>query len=528
MAEELKLDACDAVIVGAGPAGLMIAARLAEAGKKVVILEAGPAWAPGDLVSSQIWSRRLKGFGANQLEGRNPVAVNFNAGWGTGGSLIHQYANWPRLHPEDFKVRSAFGKGLDWPIRYEDLQPFYDRIQAEVGLSGDAAQEIWRPPGEPYPMPPVKVFAHAEKVAAGFRKLGLRVAPAPVAINSVPYKGRPACIYDAWCDAGCPTGALANPFFTYLPQARKAGVEIRNHATVSRVLTDAKGDRVQAVEYFDSRTRVRAVQRAELVILAAFTGQTPRILLNSATDRHPRGLANSHDQVGRHIMTHFGASAYGLFDEDLQNYMGLSAAQLISQDGYAKSQRSDALGSYTWMIGAAQKPNDFTGLANARVPVFGAALHDFMRRASRGLTKISAVMEALPHPDNRIVLSDRKDAFGFPIARIVHSLDEDALRLFEQVRAEGLRIMQATGAAEVWAPPGPPPLLHFIGGTPMGSRPEESVTDSYGRTHDIPNLFIAGAGLYPTEGAVHPSFTLHALALRTAEHLVQHWGSVAA
>ena len=135
-------------------------------------------------------------------------------------------------------------------------------------------------------------------------------------------------------------------------------------------------------------------------------------------------------------------------------------------------------------------------------------------------------MEALPDPDNRILLSDRKDAYGFPVPRIVHSLDDNSMKLFAHAREEGLRIMKATGAADVWSPP-QPALLHFIGGTPMGASASTSVTDSYGRTHDIGNLFIAGAGLYPTEGAVHPTFTLHALTLRTAEYLVKNWGSVA-
>jgi choline dehydrogenase-like flavoprotein len=518
----------DAVIVGAGPSGLMLAARLAEAGRKVVVLELGPPWEPEDLISSQIWSRRLKWFGANQLEGRNPVAHNFNAGWGVGGAVIHQYANWPRLHEEDFAVKSGFGVGLDWPFGYDELRPWYDRIQNELGISGDHVQEVWRPAGAPYPMPPVKVFPHAQKVAEGFAKLGIRTAPAPVAVNSVPFKGRPACVYDAWCDAGCPIGALVNTFTSYLPEVRKYGAEIRPYSNVLRVLTNEKGDRATAVEYVDTKTRESHVQHADLVILSAFTSQNPRLLLNSANARHPAGLSNRNGLVGRNIMTHVGAGAFGMMDEDVQNYMGLSAAQLISQDGYAKAQRRDFIGSYTWMIGAANKPNDFTGLANTQVPLFGAALHDYMKRAARGLVKIGAVIEALPNPDNRVMLSDRRDEFGMPIARIVHSLDEHALKLFAHAREEGLRIMRATSAKEVWAPPGPPPLLHFTGGTPMGKSAADSVTDGYGRAHELANLYITGAGLYPTEGAVHPTFTLHALTLRTADHLVRNWGSIVA
>jgi choline dehydrogenase-like flavoprotein len=519
----------DALIVGAGPSGLMMAARLAAAGRKVVVLELGPPWEPEDLVSSQIWSRRLKWWGANQLEGRNPVAHNFNSGWGVGGAVIHQYANWPRLHEEDFAVRSRFGVGLDWPFGYDELRPWYDRIQAEVGVSGDHRQEVWRPPGDPYPMGPVKVFPHAQRAAEGFAKLGIRTAPAPVAVNSEPFKGRPACVYDAWCDAGCPIGALVNTFVTYLPEAKRHGADIRPYSNVLRVLTNDKGDRATAVEYVDTRTKERHVQHADVVILAAFTSQNPRLMLNSANAKHPQGLSNSNGLVGRYIMTHLGASAFGIMDEDVQNHMGLSAAQLISQDGYAKSADKGFIGSYTWMIGAANKPNDFTGLANTNVPLFGNALHDYMQKARRGLVKIAAVMEALPNAENRITLSaDRRDEYGMPIARIVHSLDDHALKLFNHAREEGLRVMKATKAREVWSPPGPPALLHFTGGTPMGRSAADSVTDGYGRAHEMANLFITGAGLYPTEGAVHPTFTLHALTARSADHLVRHWGSIVA
>lgn len=517
----------DAVIVGAGAAGLMLAAKLGEAGKKIVVLELGPAWQNTDLVSSQIWSRRLKWGGGHQLEGRHPVGVNFNSGWGVGGSLIHQYANWPRMHPEDFRMRTLFGKGLDWPISYDDLRPYYDRVQREVGMSGDAKAEVWRPPGAPYPMPPLKTFRHGERLAEGFRKSGLRVAPAPMAINSTVYNNRPPCLYDGWCDAGCPIGALWNPFVAYLPTAQRHGAEIRARSYVTRVLTNARGDRATGVEYIDTQTRERHVQYADVVILAAFTHQTPRILLSSATDRHPDGLANSSGTVGRYLMTHFAATLMGLFDEDMENYMGTSGAQYISQDGYSKSLRKDFVGSYTWMLGAANKPNDLPGLANTQPGLFGDALHDYMKRAARGLAKIQAVIEAVPNRDNRLTLSERKDEFGVPLPRIVHSLDDDALKLFAHVREEGLRVMKNTGAKEIWGPAGPG-VLHFLGGTPMGRNASESVADSYGRTHDVGNLFIAGAGLYPTEAAVHPTFTLHALTLRTVDYLKGHWRSVAA
>ena len=517
----------DVVIVGSGAAGSNLAARLAAGGKAVKILEAGPRRGNDHLVSSTLWARRLKWSGAPVLEtGTNPVGYVFNAGQGVGGSAMHHYAVWPRFHPADFNMLSQHDRGLDWPIDYDALAPFYDLVQTESGIAGDAEQEIWRPAGAPYPLPPVPLFPQGEILREGFKARGMATAPLPLAVTSVSYQGRDACIWDGWCDAGCPIGALANPLTIDLPKAFANGAELETDATVTRILTDSSGEKATGVEVADAAGELKEVF-ADVVILAAFAVQNPRLLLVSANDKHPQGLGNSSGRVGQYITAHAAGLIYGLFEESTQCYMGAFGGQLVNQDGYGKTTHSDsgAFGSYQWMIAQAVKPNDLLGIGPTRPDLFGDDLHGFMQRAARGFATMTAVVEDLPVADNRVTLSeDRRDANGVPLAVVHHTRHADSKALWDAVLVEGQGIFEAAGAKEVWT--GPQGAMHIMGGTVMGDDPKASVTNSYGQCHDIPNLVIAGPGLFPTSGGVNPTYTIHALAARSAEYLLQNWGSV--
>ncbi len=510
----------DVIIVGAGAAGSLLAAKLAQAGRRVVVLEAGPAWKSGDMVSSQIWARRLKWGGAPVLSGgKHPIGYNMASGWGLGGAALHHYAGWPRLHPEDFRLKSLYGRSRDWPIAYDDLRPFYDRIQEEVGLSGDAAAEVWRPAGAPYPLPPLPVFKQGELLARGFHALGMTTAPYPAAILSQPYKGRAACLYDGWCDAGCPIMALANPLAIYIPQAQAAGAQFLTHSTVARVQVD-KRNHATGVEYFDSKG-ARKTLHASVVILASAAIQNSRILLSSTSAKQPHGIANSSGLVGKSIMAHALAQLYGMFDEETDCHLGVSGAQLTCQDGYAKQQPGRSFGSTMWAIANAVKPNDLLGIANTRPDIMGPALHDFMKRGAKHLAILGALCESLPDDANRVSLASEKDRFGLPLPRVSHTLGNEAMALWVHTIEQGKTIYKAAGSKEYWS--APPVFAHIAGGTVMGTDAANSVTDSYGRCHDVNNLLVAGSSLFPTAGAVNPTYTIHALGLRTAEHLIAHW-----
>lgn len=522
----LPADKVDIAIVGSGAAGSAMAAKLAEGGKSIVVLEAGPARGIADLVSSGIWARRLRWGGAPVLEeGQHPVGYVFNSGYGTGGSAAHHYAVWPRFHAEDFECRTRYGRGLDWPFGYSDLAPWYDEVQSEAGISGDADLEIWRPPGAAYPLPPVPVYPQGETIARGFAAQGMRTAPLPLAVLSQSYRGRAACIWDGWCDAGCPIGALANPMTVHLPRALAAGAIVETDATVTRILTDVHGKRATGVEFARGSGERQRVM-ADVVVLAAFAIQNPRLLLASATDRHPRGLANSSGLVGQYIMSHAAGLIYGLFDEDTRCYMGAFGGQLVNQDGYAKDTHADsgAFGSYQWMIGQAVKPNDLLGIGTTRPDLFGDDLHAFMRQAARGFGSMTAVVEDLPVATNFVRLSERQDQFGVPLASVTHTADPASQALWQAVLDEGSAIFEAAGAARVWTGPRGP--MHIMGGTIMGGDVASSVTNSFGQCHDIPNLVIAGPGLFPTSAGVNPTFTVHAITARSADHLLAHWSEL--
>jgi len=375
-------------------------------------------------------------------------------------------------------------------------------------------------------MPGVPVFPQGEAIARGFTKLGKAVAPLPIAVTSTNYNGRPVCLWDGWCDSGCPIGALANPLTVHLPKATAADAILVNSAPVTKVVTSDDGARAIGVEVALSDGS-RATVTAKVIVLAAFAVENPRLLLASASPRHPRGLGNSAGLVGRYIMTHPAGLVYGLFDEDTRPYMGAFGGQLVNQDSYPKTTHAGrgAFGSYQWMIAQAVKPNDLLGIATTRPDLFGPALQDFMKRATRGFAGMTAVCEDLPVADNRVTLTDQHDEHGVPIARITHDTHADSVALWKASLAEGKEIMQAAGARAVWT--GPPGSMHIMGGTIMGTAAGNSVTNSYGQVHDIPNLVIAGPGLFPTSAGVNPTFTVHALAARSAAKLLADWKPIA-
>jgi choline dehydrogenase-like flavoprotein len=307
--------------------------------------------------------------------------------------------------------------------------------------------------------------------------------------------------------------------------ALEAGAILASGSPVTRILTNESGDYVTGVEYVTESGEKKTLM-ADLVVMAAFTIQNPRLLLASATDQHPDGLANSSATLGQYIMVHPAALVYGIFEEQTQCYMGAFGGQLVNQDSYAKNTHaaSGAFGSYQWMIAQAVKPNDLLGIATTRPDLFGNDLHVFMKNSAQHFASMTGVVEDLPVAENAVTLSDQPDGNGVPLARVTHTTHAKSKALWAAALEEGKAVFEAGGATEVWT--GPQAGMHIMGGTIMGDDPQSSVANSYGQTHDISNLVIAGSGLFPTSAGVNPTFTIHALTARAGDYLLTNWSSI--
>lgn len=525
------LEHTDVVIIGAGPSGAVTAHTLAGKGFSVTCLEQGdwisPADYPGnrpeyELLLQQKWSwnPNTRGRPADYPMNLDAAEVTPIMIAGVGGSSVFYGAHWMRLPPSDFRVRTLDGVADDWPIDYYDLEPFYSRVDAFLGVAGLDGDPAY-PPQE-YHMPPHPLGKGGMLMAEGLNKLGWHWWPGTNAIPTNKFKNMEKCVRWGVCETGCPAGAKASFDLGYWPHARAAGARLITGARVREITTDRQ-DRADAVIWIDRDGREH-VQKAGVVVVAANGVGTPRLLLLSESARFPNGLGNSSGLVGRNLMLHPNNEVLGLYDEDIESWKGPAGQLLYSLQFYETDpSRGFLRGSKVNLMpvpGILRILEHFDHLPFEQR--WGAAIHDIGRYAGRALS-LAGNIEDLPEEHNRVTLDPAlTDSDGIPAPRIEYKISENTQRNLDFTLDRMAEMHEAAGAAHVlrqplWKEaPG-----HLLGTARMGDDPGRSVVDRFGRSHDVPNLFIVDGSVMVTSGGLNPTATIAALALRCAEHIAE-------
>ena len=522
-------DPVDVVIIGAGAAGAAFAWSLAETRMNILCLEQGgwmdPAQYPtagsdwemrglGDFALSPNTRRRPEDYPVNDSD--SPIAVSmFNA---VGGSTILYAGHFPRLHPSDFRVRTLDGVADDWPIDYAKLAPYYaenDRMMGVAGLAGDPAY-----PPKQVPLPPVPLGKLGETIARGFNSLGWHRWPSDSAIATRAYAGRAPCINLGPCITGCAQGAKASTDVTYWPAAVRRGVRLATRCRVREITLGADG-RADGALYYDAQGTLHR-QRAEIVVLACNGIGTPRLLLNSRSASFPDGLANRSGLVGKNLMFHPYGMVVGGFPERLDGYKGPTGCGLMSQEFYETDLSRGFVRGYSFELlrGMGPVSTALWGMMAGRLP-WGDGHHAAYADVFARTAGVLAICEDLPELHNCVTLDpELSDSNGIPAPRIQYRLSENSRRMLEHGVARGKEVLEAAGAE--WTRVDSPLRIagwHLMGTARMGSDPQRSVVNEWGRCHDVPNLFIIDGSVFVTAGAVNPTCTIQAFALYAADRL---------
>jgi gluconate 2-dehydrogenase alpha chain len=564
----MAIENTDVVIVGVGAAGGILAAELGKAGMKVIGLERGPRLATEDFTPHD----ELRFFQRQDLRPnikRQPVTWRPNAnvratplpvlnyGNQAGGGTVHYGSVSWRFHEDDFRARShtieRYGASVipldsslaDWPLSHADLEPYYDRAEYELGVSGkagnlqgnkiDGGNVFEAPRRRDYPLPPLQDDQSGAVFRGAAKKLGHHPFPTPRAILSEDYNGRPGCTYCGFCQAfGCHVGAKSSILVTKLPEADATGnFKLVTGGMCYRVNSDNSG-RVTGVAYYGPDGSDNTVE-AELVILSPFIYDNTRLLLLSKTDRFPSGLANSSGEVGKHLMAHMMPNVFVAFDDRYVNvFMGPSAQKHTIDDFNADNFDHHGVnfirGSQI-SIGTINLQGGPIGATTMNppsgIPRWGAAYRDFLATYFARCAAMVAQTENLPYADQTIDLDPNvRDQWGLPAPRLTY----DWRRPNELARVEFMmqkmeELGRAMGATHIWRSPLGPgaPGAHHEGGTRMGNDPKTSVVNRYGQSWDIPNLFIIGSSTFPSMSGFNPTLTIQALAYMSADAIVNRY-----
>lgn len=541
----------NAIVIGAGAGGGIVAKELAVAGLSVVLFEKGD-WPVYDKhINDELISQRTQilkpAFGPDPAKNpqvyvtpdghrmvTNPLRGPYHHVAACVGSGTVSYGGmaW-RFMREDFRMRSTYGvvEGSsldDWPVSYDDLEPFYEKAEWEIGVAGDGPSDPFAAPRrKDYPMPPFRQNKDGEVLTAAARRLGMHPFPIPMLRNSMPYDGRPACILNRTCIGfQCPVDAKNGTQNTVIPKAIETGnCEVRVNSKVAEILSHPNGN-VKGVRYFDHRDREQ-VQTADIIVVAASAVESARLLLNSKTKLFPHGLGNNSDQAGRHFQGHSYTGAFGLFDFDIKTYTGPGATFAVT----------DFVHHNDGIIGGGLIANEFNRMpylfSQTRPPGaarWGSEHKAFQVKNFRRMSELHGPIQEMPKADIRVEVDEIvKDHWGIPVPKISgtrHELDHEHCKFLSD-KAEA--ILKEAGASASWqnvgGRGGPSGYQHMCGTLRMGDDPQQSVVNRFGQVHDIDNLFVADGSVFVTGGGFNPVLTIMAIGYYVADYIVSNWNA---
>jgi len=530
----------DAIVIGAGAGGGVIAKELAINGLQTVLFERG-GWLKYD---GKIHDELIKSRGVIPVDRKkNPrVLIKETAngkvevptgightGYNVGSGTVNYGAMAWRFMREDFKMKSTYGEVKtttleDWPISYEDLEPYYEKAEWEIGVSGDASDNPFAAPRKKdYPMPAFKTSQLGEMFSDTCKRLGLHPFPVPMARNSIPYNNRAACIENKIClTSVCPIDAKNGTHNSVIPVGIESGnLDLRIRTQVTQIVMGDNGKAI-GVKYFDIDDQEH-YQTADIIIVAASATETPRLLLNTRTSKFPNGLGNNYDWVGRNLQSHAYCGAAGIFPKDIHSWDGPGATMAIADyNHHNKGIIGGASIHYDFHFG----PLRFAKRSRPpEAPTWGLAHKEFQRDNFYRYTNLRCCVQEMPNFNSRVFIhKTKKDYWGMPIVGLAgerHPLDVKHCN-FMSDRSE--EILKEAGASKIWRVPGGtgnPAMVHQAGTCRMGDDPTTSVTNGFGQVHGIDNLYVGDASTFVTNSGFNPSLTIMAQGFRIAEHIVK-------
>ncbi|WP_248516806.1 GMC family oxidoreductase [Salinarchaeum laminariae] len=514
----------DVCVVGAGPAGSLVADRLAARGHEVVVLDAGPQFDDSERIERMerairpAYDRPDVWDGGGERDayastGEQFYPLNQARSKGVGGSTLHWQGMVMRLHEDDFNSGSARGVGPDWPMDYADLRPYYAEAETELGVAGADDNPFAPPREEPYPMPAFPPSYSDSLFAEACEEAEIAMHSVPNARNSESYDGRSQCVGYGTCQPVCPSGAKYDAT-VHADRAAERGATVVDRAPVQRL--DHGPDRIEAAIYATPDGEEHR-QEASAFVIAAGGVETPRLLLLSDSEHYPDGLANSSGAVGRYFMDHLFAGAGGVLDEPTrQNHVGFMTSE--SHQFYDDADEGVGPFKLEFLNYAGPSPVEqaLTG------DDWGDELLGRLQESYGTNVAVGGLVEQLPRSESYVGLDpDRTDDHGNPVPDVHWSIGDRARRTIERANEVQHEILDALGAEITWTvgPDATGPAYHHMGTTRMGTDPAESVVDASLRTHDLENCWIASSSVFPTGGALNPTLTIAALALKTADHV---------